>query len=122
MSGSGAGGGPEGPQSGRRSERWDSWTEIPLEGDDRSRVPLFLGREIYRRRRIMDAARLLPAFGTALLLLPMIWAREHGTAAGTVYTFIIWFLLIIAAAFLAHRLAEPLRKGDEPSSTDSTER
>ena len=70
----------------------------------------------------MDAARLLPAFGTALLLLPMLWARDHGTAAGTVYTFIVWIVLIIAAAFLSHRLAEPLRKGDEQFPKDSTER
>ena len=122
MSGSGATGGPEGPHSGRRSERWGSWAELSLEGDDRSRVRLFLGREIYRRRRILDAARLLPAFGTALLLLPMLWTRDHGTAAGTVYTFIVWIVLIIAAAFLAHRLAEPLRRGDERSPRDSAER
>ncbi|NDR59444.1 hypothetical protein FPS10_23915 [Pseudoruegeria sp. M32A2M] len=94
---------------------------MPLDGDDRSRVPLFLGREIYRRRRIMDAARLLPAFGTALLLLPMLWAHDHGTAAGAVYTFLVWFLLIFAAAFLAHRLSEPLRKSAPPPDPDGRE-
>ncbi|SDJ80150.1 hypothetical protein [Aliiruegeria lutimaris] len=120
----GAPGGPEGPQSGqsgRLPDSWDSWAEIPLDGDERSRVPLFLGREIYRRRRIMDAARLLPAFGTALLMLPMLWAPDHGTAAGAVYTFLVWFLLIIIAALLAHRLSEPLRKSDNPPGTDGGE-
>ncbi len=100
---------PEGLSFGRLPEGWDDWAELPLEGDERTRLPVFLGREIYRRRRIMDAARLLPAFGTALLLLPMLWAKDHGTAAGAVYTFLIWFLLILAAAFLSRRLSEPLR-------------
>ena len=107
--------GPEAPTPGRVPAEWDSWADLPLEGEERSRVPLFLGREIYRRRRVMDAARLLPAFGTALLLLPMLWAKDHGTAAGAVYTFIVWFLLIGAAAFLAHRLSEPLRESQKRS-------
>lgn len=88
------------------------WDDLALEGDERSRVPLFLGQEIYRRRRIMDAARLLPAFGTALMLLPMLWAPDHGTAAGAVYIFAIWIGLILAAAVIARRLSEPLRDRD----------
>ncbi|MDV7143506.1 hypothetical protein R3X27_12525 [Tropicimonas sp. TH_r6] len=107
---------PEGAVSGRLPDGWDDWAELPLEGDERTRLPVFLGREIYRRRRIMDAARLLPAFGTALLLLPMLWANDHGTAAGAVYTFLIWFGLILVAAFLSRRLSEPLRDKAMPSA------
>ena len=35
-------------------------------------LPLFLQRRPYRRRRKIDAARLLPVFGAFLLLLPML--------------------------------------------------
>lgn len=98
------------PQPRPSKEGWDDWVNLPLEDDDRQRAPVFLGRDIYRRRRVMDAARLLPALGTALLLLPMLWARSHGTAAGVVYLFLVWFGLICAAAFLSRRLSEPLRQ------------
>ncbi|RDC71984.1 hypothetical protein DLJ49_12830 [Rhodovulum sp. 12E13] len=61
----------------------------------------------------MDAARLLPFFGTALLLLPLLWADEHATASGAVYLFLAWFGLIVAAGLLARRLAAPLRARDQ---------
>ncbi|SNS54732.1 hypothetical protein [Tropicimonas sediminicola] len=93
---------------------WDEWENLALEGDDRKRAPVFLGRDIYRRRRVMDAARLLPALGTVLLLLPMLWARSHGTAAGVVYLFVVWFGLILAAGYLSRRLSEPLRQVGRP--------
>lgn len=57
----------------------------------------------------MDAARLLPFFGTALLLLPMLWAETHRTSMGAVYVFVAWFGLILVAALMARRLSEPLR-------------
>ncbi|WP_371685548.1 hypothetical protein [Tropicimonas sp. IMCC6043] len=105
---------PSAPGEPRGRRLPDGWDDLALEGDDRTAVPLFLGREIYRRRRIMDAARLLPAFGTALLLLPMLWASDHGTAAGAVYIFSVWLILILAAAVLSRRLSEPLREKSRP--------
>ncbi|MEE4118008.1 MAG: hypothetical protein V2I65_03230 [Paracoccaceae bacterium] len=81
-------------------------------GAVRGRAPLFLHRETYRHRRVMDAARLLPLFGTALLLLPLLWAEDHATASGAVYLFLAWFGLIVAAGLLARRLAAPLRARD----------
>ncbi len=95
-----------------RADSWDGWAKTGLDESD-TRLPLFLGRDIYRRRRVMDAARLLPALGTILLMLPILWAADRGTAAGGVYVFIVWLALIIAAAFLSHRLSEPLRDGSE---------
>ncbi len=83
------------------------------------RTPLFLHRETYKRRRVMDAARLLPFLGTALLLLPMLWAESHLTSMGAVYLFLAWFILILAGAVLARRLAEPLRTA--PPSPSETE-
>lgn len=73
--------------------------------------PLFLARASYRRRRLRDAARLLPIVGGFLLLLPILWmpdGRINLTAADIIYFFAVWLLLIvIAAAF-----ARGLRGGD----------
>ncbi len=69
----------------------------------------------------MDAARLLPALGTALLLLPILWAKDHGTAAGAVYLFLIWFGLILCAALLSRRLSEPLRHVGVSAGPEATD-
>ena len=113
---------PDAPPPKRLPDSWDNWADVPLEAPDRTRNPVFLGRDIYRRRRIMDAARLLPAFGTALLLLPMLWARDHGTAAGAVYIFCVWIGLIVIASVLARRLSEPLRDSRTPAGPEGEER
>jgi hypothetical protein len=69
------------------------------------RVPLFLKRRSYRLRRMRDASRLLPIFGTFLIMLPAFWSPGSGagadTAADGLYLFAVWFLLILAAAALA---------------------
>ncbi len=84
----------------------------PAELPARGAAPLFLHRDTYRHRRLMDAARLLPLFGTALLLLPLLWAEDHATAAGAVYIFLAWIGLIVIAAVLSRRLSAPLRDRD----------
>lgn len=38
--------------------------------------PLFLARADYRRRRLRDAARLLPVVGALLMLLPLLWQGQ----------------------------------------------
>ncbi|MEO1397785.1 MAG: hypothetical protein AAFU56_02820 [Pseudomonadota bacterium] len=73
--------------------------------------PLFLERESYRYRRLMDAARLLPLIATALVLVPIFWTSKHGTGYGLIYIFFIWFGAILAAFVLSRRLLAPLRKG-----------
>ncbi|MES2916946.1 MAG: hypothetical protein V4753_17695 [Pseudomonadota bacterium] len=64
---------------------------------------LFLARAPYRRRRLRDAARLLPVLGLFLLLLPLLWApdaRMTLTAGDVIYFFWVWLVLIaLAAAF-----------------------
>lgn len=71
-------------------------------------LPLFLQRRPYRRRRKIDAARLLPVFGTFLLLLPMLWepteAAGRRTAHDGLYLFVIWAGLIAVARLLAPSL------------------
>lgn len=73
--------------------------------------PLFLARAPYRRRRLRDAARLLPIVGAFLLLLPLLWtdAGKVSLRAGDmVYFFAVWLVLILAAA----GFARGLRSGD----------
>ncbi len=68
-------------------------------------APLFLAKEGYRRRRLHDAARLVPVFGLFLLLLPILWApaetSARDTSADGMYLFGIWAALILTAAGLA---------------------
>lgn len=67
------------------------------------REPLFLARQSYRRRRLEDAARLLPVLGVFLFLLPLL-APGVGTAAQGLYLFAAWFALIVATAIIARGL------------------
>ena len=77
----------------------------------RPRRPLFLARAPYRRRRLRDAARLLPVAGVLLLMLPLLWSpgsKVTLTASDVTYFFVVWALLIAVAA----ALAPGLRSGD----------
>ena len=70
---------------------------------------LFLARSLYRKRRLSDAAKLLPMFGAVLLLLPLLWVHQSAPerssiATNWVYLFIVWSFLILAAACLAKSL------------------
>ena len=75
------------------------------------RQPLFVAPGIYRRRRWMDAARMLPVLGGFLFLLPLLWstasAAPRSTAADGMYFFAVWLGLIVAARLLALALREP---------------
>lgn len=69
--------------------------------------PLFLARASYRRRRLRDAARLLPILGIFLLLLPILWmpdGRIKLNAADIIYFFVVWLGLIVAAALFSRKL------------------
>lgn len=79
--------------------------------------PVFLAPSGYRRKRLRDASRLLPALGAALLLVPLLWTPSTapggvGNAAALLYLFGAWVLLIAVAAVLAR---PPSREdGDDP--------
>lgn len=91
------------PRSGRRPVR-------------RGQASVFLERESYRRRRLMDAARLLPIFGVLLFLLPLLWPEPAPSEAGAdtgvamsgaiIYVFSVWIGLIVAI-FVFGRAARP---------------
>jgi hypothetical protein len=71
--------------------------------------PLFLAAKSYRQRRLRDAARLLPFLAVFLMVLPMLWGEDSSDIRQTgndgIYLFVVWFLLIVATAFLARRLS-----------------
>lgn len=81
------------------------------------REPLFLARETYRRRRLMDAARALPVLGAFLFLVPMLWARGSETSDGTLYIFAVWFGLIVLSAAISRRLG-PGTDGERAETED----
>ena len=84
------------------------------------RSPLFVERQIYRRRRLMDAARLLPLLGVMLWLVPLLWRDAPGggvaTSGALVYIFGVWALLVLAAGMIAYRL--PGRGGESGDGED----
>ena len=80
--------------------------------------PLFLARDGYRRRRIMDAARILPLLGAFLFFLPLLWVGEGGTRIGVVYLFAIWAVLIVVAFVLSLYLRHDISNPDPPQDED----
>ncbi|WP_298917550.1 hypothetical protein [uncultured Roseobacter sp.] len=84
-------------------------------------TPLFLERDGYRRRRMMDAIRLLVILGAGLWMIPLLWPTQgvaDGQAVPTskalLYVFGVWWALIAISAYLARRL------GRIPAQTDDT--
>ena len=74
--------------------------------------PLFLARAVYRRRRLRDAARLLPLVGLLLILLPGLGSEEGSNAFDAVYLFVIWIVLILTAALIAPGLSQSETEDD----------
>ncbi|MCU0911333.1 MAG: hypothetical protein MUE98_08310 [Rhodobacteraceae bacterium] len=87
-----------------------------------TQAPLFLERQSYRRRRLADAARMLPVLGTMLILLPLLWAPQStpgtDTAQGGLYIFLVWGGLIAAAFLMARRLGAGIEPPDDPQGGD----
>ncbi len=76
------------------------------------RSPIFLEKRSYRRRRMMDAVRLLPFLGGMLWMVPLLWpVPETTTPSAPVmpmsvalrYVFGVWLLLILASWALWRR-------------------
>ena len=68
---------------------------------------LFLEHEGYRRRRTIDAARLIPFLGVVLVFLPLLWGQGEGsikTSSAIVYLFGVWVVLVVLAQVVAWRL------------------
>lgn len=66
--------------------------------------PVFLEPHTYRRRRLMDGARILPVLGAILWMIPLFWpsgaSQTEGpvsTSSAMLYIFAVWFGLILVA-------------------------
>ncbi len=81
--------------------------------------PLFLARQSYRRRRLIDALRLVPVLGALLFTVPVLGASGHAGSSfgGALYLFLSWALLILLTALLSRRLARLSPDPDEPGSS-----
>ncbi|WP_216671256.1 hypothetical protein [Mangrovicoccus sp. HB161399] len=80
------------------------------------RLPLFLERQSYRRRRLVDASRAIPVFGIILFFVPLLWQQpEPGEAPGLaqrgIYLFLAWGLLVAVTAVISIRLQTRLHEG-----------
>lgn len=75
------------------------------------RQPLFLERSSYRRRRLGDAARVLPVLALVLILVPVWWVPEAvSLTAGAIWLFGLWAMLIVLTAALHIALSAADRK------------
>ena len=74
--------------------------------------PLFLARQTYRRRRLIDALRLLPWLGVFLFGLPLLWSAP-GTSSGLLYLFGACAVLIVLSYALVRRYADEPAPGAE---------
>ncbi|WP_211657883.1 hypothetical protein [Paracoccus subflavus] len=71
--------------------------------------PLFLERASFRRRRLGDAARVMPVLALLLVLVPVWWMPERiSSAGGAIWLFGLWAALIVAI-WMLHRT---LRRAD----------
>ncbi|APX10694.1 hypothetical protein [Tateyamaria omphalii] len=91
--------------------------------DQSTNATLFLEKRSYRRRRLKDALRLLPVVGVLLWMLPVFWPSGGGHPAdpapvamssAITYVFVVWVLLILAAAALWWVIGERGRAEPDP--------
>ncbi|WP_299041078.1 hypothetical protein [uncultured Tateyamaria sp.] len=84
---------------------------------------LFLEKRSYRRRRMMDALRLLPIAGILLWILPVFWPNgQDGPAApapvamssAVTYVFIVWAVLILTGLALWWAVGRRTDDGEAP--------
>ena len=75
---------------------------------------LFLGREAYRRRRLLDATRVVTVLFALAALLPPIWLPHYFSyGRGAVWLAVSWTATILLSALLHHALARRDETEDE---------
>ncbi|WP_234990482.1 hypothetical protein [Aquimixticola soesokkakensis] len=104
-------------------------------------APVFLARRSYRRRRLIDAARLLPVVAGGLFFVPLIWQgageragevaeKVSGTGGGAtggvttawayVHVFVVWGAVILAAGLLSRALRRSDPQAGSADARDQT--
>lgn len=71
-------------------------------------TPLFLQQRSYRRRRLIDLARILPYIGLVVFNAPILFFPgnyEHALSGLLIYIFAVWFGLLIATALISRVIA-----------------
>ncbi|WP_027259250.1 hypothetical protein [Leisingera aquimarina] len=105
------------------------------DGDAEKQTGTRTERQTYRRRRLMDIARLLPVLGALLLALPLLWpeasthpATRDGVtmSSAIIYVFAVWTGLIgacFAFSLAVQRWADHWTGGgpDRAGSPDGAE-
>ncbi|MCH2095761.1 MAG: hypothetical protein MK160_11680 [Rhodobacteraceae bacterium] len=85
-----------------------------------TRTSVFLERQTYRRRRLVDAARLVPVLGLLLWLVPLLWPSEGDSrpamSTAILYLFGVWIFLVV----IKFLIARPLRS-DPSDAQDGQE-
>jgi len=83
---------------------------------------VFLQRRTYRRRRLTDAARLLPIFGAVLLAIPLLWTgtpeAPTRTSSVMLYVFIVWIALTGVSALISRDIADHSQDGSDTDAKD----
>ena len=76
---------------------------------------VYLERRRYRRRRIIEAVKVLPVLGIILFAMPLLWTDAGKTSNAMIYFFSVWLALVLAAVWLARRIAAAaVLKAQEP--------
>lgn len=74
------------------------------------RSSVFLERQTYRRRRLIDWIKILPLIGLVLWLVPLLWPVEGearvSSAGAIIYLFAVWFVLVVGKAVSARALRD----------------
>ncbi|MBY6162894.1 hypothetical protein KUV73_18565 [Mameliella alba] len=82
-------------------------------------VPIYVERQSYRRRRLVDAACALPLLGWILWWLPLLWHQAQTPVPASqvlIYIFGIWFGLALVAARLVRLLDRSHATGLDPET------
>jgi len=90
-----------------------------------ARAPIFLERHTYRRRRVIDAVRLLPFLGFLLWMVPLLWSVEPSSdgaapaaSEALKYVFGVWTFLVVAGFLLWRRIKDPVDAASMPERPD----
>ncbi len=106
------------PVTDRSGKDLQSDPNLTIPRADLGRPTLFLEPQPYRRRRLIDAARLLPVFGMFLLIIPpglLRATKDANTTSMLIYLIVVWAAMIFIAALLGRFM----RATDAPSMPSS---